>query len=182
MTPQRFRLSASLHYAFALPDDPELDGFDSGDAEVDSYFRSRRWFNVAKGQAAPPTYVFRTDANGPVVGYAAVSFRNTEHPDDQSTTRARYLMVYAVGVNRPFQGQPNPSAPSVTLAASIFEAVETLALAKPDCVGMSLWARATNERALRFYRRLGFVADPGGPTQRDSGSPHLTMRKPLPPR
>ncbi len=175
-------MSASLHYAFALPDDPELDGFDSGDAEVDAYFRSRRWFNVAKGQAAPPTYVFRTDANGPVIGYAALSLRNAEHPDDQSPSRARYLMVYAVGLNRSFQGRANPRAPSSTLAASVFEIIEGFALAKSDCVGISLWVRATNERAIRFYRRLGFVADPGGPAQRDSGSPHLTMRKALPPR
>lgn len=46
----------SLHARFALPDDPDLDAFDSGVSEVDAYFRSRQWFNVGKGLASPPTY------------------------------------------------------------------------------------------------------------------------------
>lgn len=170
-------MPSSLHYAFALPDDCELDAFDSGNPEVDAYFRSRKWFKADKGVAAPPTYVFRTDVDAPAFGYAAVSFRNAEHPDNHSAKRARYLMVYAVGIGRQFHGQLNPRNPSATLAASIFEVIESFALGKADCVGLYLWVREENERAIRFYVRLGFVADPSGPTQRDEGSPHLTMRK-----
>lgn len=175
-------MAATLHFEFAPPDDPELDRFESGEEEVNAYFRSRQWFNEEKGQAAPPTYVFRTEAGGPVVGYAAISFRNVEHPDDRSASRAKYLMIYVVGVNRPFQGQRNPRAPEETFAASIFAAVEGFAMAKAGCAGLSLWVRSTNVRAIRFYEKVGFVADPSGPVRRDAAAPHLTMRKLLEPR
>jgi hypothetical protein len=49
------------------------------------------------------------------------------------------------------------------LAASVFESIEGFAVANADCVGISLCA--TNERAIRSCRRLGFVADPGGPAR-----------------
>lgn len=172
-------MSPPSHTAFALPDDPALDAFACGDDEVDAYFCGRRWFDAPKGQASPPTYVFRTQEDGPVVGYAAVAFRRVEHPDDQSPNRARYLTIYAVGVNRDFQGQYNPLAPEQTYATSILARIEALAAEKADRVGLSLWVRATNGRAIRFYEKVGFVADPSGPAQRDGGAPHLTMRKPL---
>lgn len=170
-------MPGTLFYELALPDDPELDRFDSGEEEVDAYFRSRRWFNAERGGAAPPTYVFRTEAAGPVVGYAAVSFRNAEHPDDRSSSRAKYLMIYVVGVNRPYQGQRNPLAPGETFAASIFLVVEGFAASKAGCAGLCLWVRSNNTRAIRFYEKMGFVADPAGPVQRGAGAPHLTMRK-----
>lgn len=170
-------MPGTLFYEYALPDDPELDRFDSGEEEVNAYFRNRRWFNAEKGLAAPPTYIFRTGKGGPVVGYAAVSFRNAEHPDDRSATRAKYLMIYVVGVNRPYQGQRNPLAPDETFAASMFRVIEDFAATKPGCVGLSLWVRSTNARAIRFYEKAGFVADPSGPVARDAGAPHLTMRK-----
>ena len=173
-------MTAPLFTQFAIPDDPDLDVFASGDDEVDGFFRSRRWFSAEKGQASPPTYVFRTTEGGSVVGYAAVSFRNAEHPDDSSATRARYLMIYVVGVNTAFQGKRNPLAPAETFAASIFGVIQGLAGAKQGCVGLSLWVRATNARAIRFYEKVGFVADPSGATSRDAGPPHLTMRKLFP--
>ena len=170
-------MPGKVFYEYALPDDPELDRFDSGDDEVNAYFRSRRWFNAERGQAAPPTYVFRTVPGGPVIGYAAVSPRSAGYPDDQSTSQARYMMIYVVGVNRRFQGQRNPLAPVETFAASIFAVIEGFAASKEGCVGLSLWVRSTNKRAIRFYEKMGFVADPGGPVSRDAGAPHLTMRK-----
>lgn len=156
---------------------PRGDTFESGEEEVTTYFRSRRWFNADKGQAAPPTYVFRTGPGGLVVGYASVSFRNAEHPDDKSAARAQYLMIYVAGVNTGFQGQRNPVAPEETFAASMFGMIEGLAAAKQGCVGLSLWVRASNARAVRFYEKAGFVADPNGPVHRDGGAPHITMRK-----
>ncbi|TAK30190.1 MAG: GNAT family N-acetyltransferase [Myxococcaceae bacterium] len=54
-----------------------------------------------------------------------------------------------------------------------------LARAQSACIGLrlSLWVRANHARAIGFYRKVGFVADAGGPTQRDGGALHLTMRK-----
>ena len=172
-------LPSALFTRFALPDDPDLDAFDSGVAEVDAYFRSRQWFNVAKGVAAPPTYQFLTDEGGEVVGYAAVVFRNAEHPHDRSDDRARYLVIYVTGVHERFQGRENPRAAGETYAVLMFRVLEGFARAKAGCVGMSLWVRADNARAIASYQKVGFVDDPGGPVQRHGGAPHLTMRKPL---
>jgi ribosomal protein S18 acetylase RimI-like enzyme len=148
-------------------------------AEVDAYFQTRQWFNSGKGVAAPPTYQFLTEEGGEVVGYAAVGFRSCDHPHDGAGDRARYLMVYVAGLHQRFQGRTNPRAPGETFAASMFRAIEGLASAKVGCVGLSLWVRADNLRAIAFYTKVGFEPDPGGPVQRDGGAPHLTMRKPL---
>lgn len=165
-----------LSVTWALPTDSALDAFECGDAEVDNYFRRRTWFDQQKQQAAPPTYEFRTEPSGLVVGYAAVGFRNTNHPHDNSALRARYLMIYVVGVNLRFQGEKNPRAPEETFAATMLRFLKNQAEAKADCAGLCLWVRANNARAIRFYEKMGFVADPGGPVQRDQGAPHLTMR------
>jgi len=165
-----------LHTRFAEPDDPDIDTFTSGVDEVDAYFRSRQWFNTKKGEASPPTYQFLTEEGGDVVGYAAVTVRNYDHPQDGVGTRARYLMVYVTGVHTRFQGQQNPRAPGKTFAVSMFRVLEDMARGKANCVGLSLWVRADNPRAISFYKKVGFVPDPGGPVQRDNGAPHLTMR------
>ncbi len=166
-----------MYTQFALPDDADLDAFQSGVDEVDEYFRSRRWFNAEKGRSAPPTYQFRTVQDRDVVGYAAVSFRNCAHPDDGSHDRARYLVVYAAGLHLRFHGVENPLAPGLTFATSMFRVLEQFALDKGGCAGLYLWVRAENDRAIAFYRKFGFVDDPAGPVQRDGKSPHLTMRK-----
>lgn len=62
---------------------------------------------------------------------------------------------------------------------SMFDFIEAQARAKDGCVGVSLWVRADNARAVAFYKKVGFREDPGGACQRDGGAPHLTMRKPL---
>lgn len=170
---------APLVTELALPDDPALDAFASGDAEVDDYFRGRAWFNAAKGAHAPPTYAFRAADNRPVIGFASVAFRKVPHPVDASPERASYLTIYAVGVNLAYQGVRNPAAPAESYATSILRVVEGLARQHADCVGLSLWVRADNARAIAFYRRVGFVADPGGAVHRDEGAPHRTMRKAL---
>ena len=172
-------LSEALFTRFALPDDPDLDAFSSGVAEVDAYFRGRQWFNVDKDRAAPPTYQFLTDKDGEVVGYAAIAFRNAEHPLDGSPERARYLVIYAVGIHERFQGALNPRAEQETYAVSLFGVLEAFARDKAGCAGLSLWVRADNPRAMGFYEKVGFVADPGGAVHRDGGAPHLTMRKPV---
>lgn len=164
---------------FALPDDPQLDDFDSGDTEVNAYVRSCRWFNAEKGQTAPPTYLFREDKNGPLVGFATVSVGNVELPDDQSATRAKYLKIFALGVNQQYHGRKCGLAPDKSYAAAIIAQLQDFALSKPGCVGFYLWVRSNNARAIRFYEKMGFEADRGGPMRRDEGAPHLTMRKHL---
>lgn len=170
-------MAATLHTQFALPDDPNLDTFSRGVAEVDAYFRSRQWFNAKKGEVSPPTYQFRTDVGGDVVGYAAVSFRSCEHAHDGAPSKAKYLMIYVTGVDRRLHGARNPRAPNESFAASIFGVLDGFAAAKDGCMGLCLWVRADNDRAIAFYRKVGFIDDPAGPVQRDDGAPHLTMRK-----
>lgn len=172
-------LAETLHTRFALPNDPDLDTFASGVAEVDAYFRSRQWFNLGKGVAAPPTYQFLTEPDGEVVGYAAVAFRHCDHPHDGAGDRARYLMIYVAGLHERFQGQMNPRAPAETFAMSMFAVLVGFARDKAGCVGLILWVRADNPRAIAFYEKVGFEGDVGGPVQRDGGAPHLTMRRPL---
>ena len=161
---------------FALPDDPDLDAFASGNEEVDAYFRTRQWFNVAKGVSAPPTYQFLTEVDGEVVGYASVAFRKSDHPFDGADERALYLLIYVIGVHTRFQGQRNPKGSNESCAASMFLMLANLARARDGCVGLGLWVREDNERAIAFYRKAGFEPDPGGAMQRDGGVPHLTMR------
>lgn len=169
-------MTTAIHIQHALPNDPDLDALDSGNAEVDRYFRCRSWFDVAKGRAAPATYQFRTRPGGAVVGYAAAAFRNQAHPTDNGAERARYLVIYALGVHRHFQGVGNPAVPGERYATTMMRDLVDLARQKPDCVGVSLWVREDNARAIAFYRRNGFVSDPAGPVARDGGSRHLTMR------
>jgi len=170
-------MAAGIFCEFALPDDPYLDRFSSGYERTDDYFCSREWFNPDKGRSAPPTYVFRVAKGGPVVGYCAFDFGKQPHPDDASTTKARYLVIYMIGVDQAFQGTQNPLVSGQTYAASIMAVLEDIARAKQSCVGLSLWVRSNNGVAMAFYRKVGFTADPAGPSRRDEGDPILTMRK-----
>ena len=169
-------MTVAIHVEHALPNDPDIDALDSGVAEVDHYFQSRVWFDDRKGKASPATYQFRTRAGGAIVGYAAAAFRNQSHPTDVHTERARYLVIYALGIHRHFQGVENSAAPGQRYAATIMDSLEGLARDRADCVGLSLWVREDNARAIAYYERCGFVADPGGPVARDEGPRHLTMR------
>ncbi|MFH1468170.1 MAG: GNAT family N-acetyltransferase [Pseudomonadota bacterium] len=166
-----------LHVQHALPNDPDLDALATGVAEVDRYFRSRAWFDSGKGRASPATYQFRTGPGGAVVGYASAAFRLQAHPSDGVPERARFLVVYVLGLHRPFQGTENPAASGRRYADCVLEALEELARARDECVGLSLWVREDNARAIAFYERRGFVPDPGGPVARDAGPRHLTLRK-----
>ncbi|MCB9663784.1 MAG: GNAT family N-acetyltransferase [Alphaproteobacteria bacterium] len=169
-------MTVGIHLDRALPDDPDLDALDCGVAEVDRYFRSRVWFDDRKGRASPATYQCRTGPGGLVVGYAAAAFRNQAHPTDDGFERARYLVLYALGVHRQFQGVRNPADRGRSHAATILVALEEMGRQRSDCVGLSLWVREDNARALAFYGRCGFVADPAGPVARDGGPRHLTLR------
>ena len=145
------------------------------------YFRSRAWFDVGQDKASPPTYEFLTEVDGDVVGYCAAAFRNYAHPSDRSELRRKYLVIYAIGVDLAFQGCRNTRAPQETYAESILGILYGFATDKNECVGLGLWVRANNTRAIAFYQKGGFIPDPHGPMQRDGGTPHLTMRKLLHP-
>jgi ribosomal protein S18 acetylase RimI-like enzyme len=85
--------------------------------------------------------------------------------------------VYVAGLHRRFQGVINPRGRGETYAVSMFQVLEGFARDKAQCVGLSLWVRSDNARAIAFYRKAGFAPDAAGPVQRDNAAPHLTMRK-----
>jgi len=170
-------MAQGIFIELAEPDDSSLDVFCCGYERVDRYFSSREWFAERCKGGSLMSYVVRVSEGGPVVGYCSVSFRNQPHPDDASTSKAKVLVISMLGVDQAFQGQQNPLAPDQTYAASLMAELEEMARSKANCVGLSLWVRSTNERAINFYKKVGFVADTAGPIQRDAGDPMLTMRK-----
>lgn len=145
-----------MHVEWALLDDEALDGFVSGDAEVDDYLKGRRWFDHARGRSKPPTYRFSLQPSGPLVGYATAAFRRLPAPG--SGERALFLIVYVVGVAEAWQGVRDPATPERTLAASMFAFLEGQARAQAGCAGLYLRVREDNARAVSFYRKLGFTA------------------------
>ena len=141
---------------------------------LDGYFKNRKWFDPMKGKASPETYRFEA---GPLsrIGYAAAGFANRAHPDDAAPAKARYLVVFVIGIDKAWQGHKNPDTGS-SYAVSIMQELEALARARAGCVGLCLWVRSDNGRAIKLYKKCGFAEDPGGPVQRDTGAPHVTMR------
>ena len=167
-----------LFYEFAMPNHPGLREFDCGNEKVNDYFKKCTWFNETKGKSSPSTYVFRTEKGGEVVGYIAMSFKKIAHPCDTSESRARYLIIYMIGVNKKFIGKNNARNQDVSYAKSILEIAEGHAIQDPNCVGVSLWVRSDNQRAINFYKKMGLSEDLGGPIPRDDkGAPFITMRK-----
>lgn len=168
---------------WALPDEPALDAFASGDDEVDGYFRSRRWFDLKTGRAKPPTYRFSVAPGEDVIGYATVSFSKMPHPIGDATEKALYLVVYVVGINQRWQGIAHPERPGESLAVSIFEFLRAKAAENERCVGLYLRVRVHNARAIAFYRKFGFVEDPCPPLTPAGEQPSLrVMRRTLTPR
>lgn len=163
-----------VKHSLALPTDPDLDVFASGDDEVDRFFGSRQWFNTDKRKHKPPTYQF-VATSGQAVGYAAVDWGNRGHPLDGGAGQAKYLIIYAAGVHTRFHGQSDPNTPGLRYSTAMFQVMEQWAVDKPACVGLYLWVRRTNMRAIAFYRRFGFEDDSGPPVA--SRPDHLTMRK-----
>ncbi len=168
-------LTKIIFYELALPGDPSLDVFSSGNERVDQYFRNREWYR--ERQASPPTYVFRTAEKGETIGYCAVGFRNQKDPNSQGASKVKYLVVYMLGVRTEFQGKENALAPGQTYANSIMFILEGMARSKEGCIGLTLWVRSNNERGIGFYRKVGFEVDPACSGQFGEGEPMLTMRK-----
>ncbi len=167
-------LEDGLELSLVLPTDPGIDTFHCGAEEVDDYFKKREWFRIDR--YSPPTYCLR-DSEGQMVGLVSLGFRKCGLERDTQSAQERFLVVYAVGIDTRFQGSPNPSGRGSTYAVTLFRLIERVALDAKTCVGLYLWVRSDNDRAVRFYTKLGFTADPGGPVSRDEGAQHLTMRK-----
>ncbi len=163
---------ASIVTRWADPTAEAVDAFDCGDTEVNAFFRTRRWFS--DGKLSPPTYEFVV--NGSTVGFAAVDERKVEHPSDSATEKMKYLVIFAFGINTQFHGKRLGGPSTGTYAVAALQFVESLL--KPKHVGLTLWVRANNARAIACYKKFGFVADPGGARARGEGAPHLSMRKP----
>lgn len=144
--------------------------------EVNEYFRNRAWFDPGKQTARPPTYQFGTARD--VVGYLAMAFGNKPHPNESSTSTARYLVFYALGIGESFQGRTNPYSPTgERYAETVVRAMEFyFATQKKACVGLYLRVRETNARAVAFYRRLGFREDPGTAVVVDDAAPQIIRK------
>jgi ribosomal protein S18 acetylase RimI-like enzyme len=170
-------MADALDFQPADPADSDIDAFTSGVAEVDDYFRTRRWFNVSKKKASPETYRFRSLDGSTVVGYASAAFGNRAHPKNGASEKARYLVVYVVGVHEHLQGRRNPDNKDESYATSIFRILERFAREKDGCRGLMLRVRPDNDRAVAFYRRFGFQDD--RVEVDEAGERALTMRKPL---
>ena len=97
------------------------------------------------------------------------------------TVHFGFPVVYAVGLDKRFHGVPNPaSSKTEHYAESVFRALEeSFAKQKANCVGMYLKVRRTNERAIRFYQRIGFCTDETAVSDSDlaASAEHLVMRK-----
>lgn len=168
---------AGKRLTLASPTDEALDSFDCGDEEVTKHFRERRYFD-AKRKPHSGGYKF-VDMNGAAAGFMHLNPSKRLIRDD-CEEYGRFMVVFAFGVSLPFQGQVDPGDPAGRRFAEVLmgEAVR-LAQQKEGCIGLHLWVRANNRRAINFYQRLGFAGDPGGPAKRGEGEPYLTMRRML---
>jgi len=88
----------------------------------------------------------------------------------------RFFGIFGLPFQAEYLNQPGPKTPGQVIA------IEGIALARVGCVGLCLWVRSANIRAIRFYKKTEFAMDPTGPVQRDGGPPHASMRKRLPDR
>ncbi|MFT4976022.1 MAG: ribosomal protein S18 acetylase RimI-like enzyme [Myxococcota bacterium] len=170
----------SLYFRMADPRDTDIDDFDCGSSpealEVSSYFKGRQWFDYSKEKSKPPTWQLGT--RDEIIGYLSISHGNRPHPDNNSTTKARYLTIYVVGIHKQFQGRINPTALTPErYAATIYRSCEDFfAKIRPDCVGLRLEVRTNNVRAIQSYQKYGFMNDPGGPIIKN-GKSTVVMRK-----
>jgi ribosomal protein S18 acetylase RimI-like enzyme len=161
-------------YRFTDPTDQLLDEFDAGSepwsTNVTAYFVGRKW--VARDRTC-----YQFSADGLVIGYAAVAVAPCSHPDDSASASADYLIIFMMGVDAQFRGAINPVS-GATYYESIMAELAVIAVKEPGCAGLYLRVDQLNERAIRAYRRSGFITDasPAG-VKTAKGRTFLTMRK-----
>lgn len=134
------------------------------------FFVQRGWFGETGRE---PTTCLQFGTEREILGYAAVTVIKVGHPTRGASVTRRYLLVAQVGVASKFQGVRDPQG-SATFATEIFEAMKDLAR-RQECTGLYLNVRKDNERAQRFYARLGFVPD-GEYRSKRSGAKMLRQR------
>jgi len=151
--------NSSLTIEKALPNDARIDEFYFGPedyaVEVEEEFKSRIW------EEDRDLFLFALE--GELVAGARLDFWNRDppHKDPEDGERRRYYLVIALGINVPFQGQRDPVS-GQKYSRIIFDYIESKARDREDCVGLTLWVRAANERARAIYVHWGFqyVAEP----------------------
>ncbi len=115
-----------------------------------------------------------------LVAGARLDFANLDAPHRDSPDRGRkkYFLILSFGVNVPFQGKPDSgSDPRRSYARSILAYIEEKGRAKANCIGLSLWVRAENERARHVYEEWGFKYGPSGSFIDEGGEETFEMRK-----
>jgi hypothetical protein len=165
---------SGIRYRHADPTDPAIDNFNAGAepwaVHVAEYFRERRWLTRDR-----TCYQFGLD--GAPIGYAAVALAPCAHPDESSSAKATYLIIFMIGVDVEFQGATNQST-GRSYFASIIDEVHRIATEVVDCVGLYLIVDRRNARAVRAYLRSGFFTDPSpAGTKSKGGRTFLTMRR-----
>jgi hypothetical protein len=170
-----------VRWRVADPKSPTTETFNSGTTwwaeEVNKYVRRGRW--RIPGQM---NYEFGVD--GESVGFSFIMPGDEiGHPHRDSVETAFYRVILIAGVNVDFQGDRRPDLKE-RASASIFRMIEDLPRDLIDedgqpvgrVVGMSLYVRADNVPARKFYAKRGFIDDPGSPFD-DKGRSTYEMRK-----
>ncbi len=116
-----------------------------------------------------------------IVGYVILAFELYWHPLHTSDNEEPYLNITVLGVQREFQGQPDPLSPEREhYAAVILRGIETLvAPTRSTTVGIYGIAREDNTASVRLLERNDYLRDgaglfPDGTT----GAPSIVFRKP----
>jgi ribosomal protein S18 acetylase RimI-like enzyme len=151
--------NTGLWYGEADPADEALNAVDGGtepDArEVADFLRGRIWLQFT-GDWRPRCLQFGTEDS--IIGYATILVRKKyPHPTKEHSARRRYLFIGQLLVESAFQGAHDPKGHG-TYAEEIVGAL--IEIAKQEkCVGICLDVRPSNDRALRFWARVGFQED-----------------------
>lgn len=142
----------------ALTADHRLDGFDSGETELDEWLVRRGWRN----QLAGFTRTYVTTDGDRVVGYHSVSAFTVLRAD--ATGRARRqaprqipaILLGRLAIDRHAQGHG--------LGAGLLRHAMDLTVAASETIGVRLLVvTALHPRAASFYERFGLSRSPTNP-------------------
>lgn len=138
-----------------LAEDHDLNGFDSGEPELDHWLRRRAWRNQTAGFSR--TYVVADRQR--VVGYHAVSAFAVIRSDStgrarrQAPSRIPAILLGRLAVDRAAQRQG--------LGAAQLRHTMELTVAASETVGIRmLVVTALNPAAAKFYERFGLEPSP----------------------
>jgi len=157
---------AAIRYRVADGLGRSAEDFDCGPGwwaeEITEYVRAKSW--VDHRVIVPLEFGLA----GKSVGFAFLVLGPKRHPDASSSTKAMYQMVVIAGIDKQFQGTEDPDAPPrapgdkrrQNLSVTMFRGIEEYSRGRPEQpVGLWLQVRVENERAIGFYRKIGFEPD-----------------------